>query len=606
MISVLDSQTDLTREFDIFDHGFHSDSTVTEGGTYQYYQRLFGRNKRSPKETRRLDAGRFSCFRRVEPRCLHTYRPTSPSQAHGSRRKARSVARTSTTLPPSKPEMKAQGEMGETPGAASPEKEIVVPNVGLINPDEANSDYGESESCDGSESYRHPGKSRSGRFAPEKNYRGHSRPATTSRKSQTHGDKRNNPHPKKTRDGSVIRASRGHDIASRRSRGNVVAISPESFSGHISDLSSGPDSDMPYPRLRKYDNEHKSAAEKGIKHAYSQRYEPTINGQREKSVEKIYVSSESSLNDDTPSDSANGTVGPPKRRVGPCRTEQSPSIESSSAECLSENHQSDFQHCLKQTTIGARSGSRVRFNPEVEVQKLPTCGACGEPEVKCESCAIKSEEPGTPMDRGTVEHEPLKNRDGGQPTTQEFEACAERETERRARSQRAYDSIFGSSTLGGGSTRWKTPSSEMAGPSCDPASGDSRNGAPPPYFANYRERGDQYCQFAAPKFETYYDDSYGSFDYQEDGGYPSNGGYAYGPYPQPYGWQGHDAYGDSSAFTYGSDPSEAAWTDAELRNRYGAYRANFTSSFATAPRGACHTRHRSGVNAEPGQPSSFT
>src|SRR5690606_33783136 len=97
--SVLNSQVDLPREFDIFNDGFHSDSTVTGGGTYQCYQRLFDRNETSSKGTIRLDAGRSTSFRRVEPRRRPAYRPTSASQAHESKRKARQVAQTSTTLP---------------------------------------------------------------------------------------------------------------------------------------------------------------------------------------------------------------------------------------------------------------------------------------------------------------------------------------------------------------------------------------------------------------------------------------------------------------------------------------------------------------------------
>ena len=605
MASVLDSQFDLPREIDIFDDGFHSDSTIAGGGAYQCYQRLFSRSKKTPKETRKLDAGSFASSRRVEPHRCPTHRPTSASRAHDSRRKARSVAQASTSPPPSKPEMKGQTEKGETQGDPDPHKESIVPNGGFAHIDEADCSSDEPESCDGFESYRHSRKSHSGRFSPGKNYHARSRPATTSQKSQIHEDKVHHPLPNKVRNSSAVRASRGHDIVSHQPRGRVAAIPPESLSRQIYGSSSGSDSDVT-PRLHGRDNKLGSAGEKGIKHAYSQRSKSTINGRKGLSVERIYVSSESSLNDDTSSDSTTGIIGPQKRRVGSYRADQSPTSESSSTECPSENHQSDSKHCSKKPSMGARSDSRVRFNPEVEVQKLPTCGACGEPEVKCESCAIKSEEPDTPTNRGTVAHEPLKTHDGSQPTIREFEASAERETERRTRSQRAYDSIFGSSTLGGGTTRWKTPSPGMAGLSRDPASGDHRNGAPPPYFANYRERDDQYCQYAAPEFETYYDNSYGSFGYQEDGGYSNNGGYTYDTYPQPYGWQGHDTYGDSSAFPYGSDPSEAAWTDAELRNRHGAYRANFTSSFATAPRGACHTRHRSGVNAEPGQPSSFT
>lgn len=605
MVSVLDSQFHPTRGVGISDDEWHSDSTVAGGGTYQCYQRLFGRSKKSSKQTKNLDAGKFPGSHRVEPRCHPIYRTTSASQPHDSRRKARSVAQASASSPPSKPETKAQTEKGETPGNPSSHKESIVLNGGLENPDEADYSSDDPESCDGFESYRHSGKSRSERPSRGKNYRGRSRSAKTSQKSQAQEDKRHHPHPIKARNGCVLRASRGHDIASRKSRGRSVVMSPESFSDQIYNSSSGSDSDVPCPRLHKCDNEHGSAREKGIKHGYSQWSKSTINGRKAKSVEEIYVSSESSLNDDTLSDSTTGTVSPKKRRTGPCRLKQSATSESST-ECPSENDQSGSKHCSKKPSMMARSNSRVRFNPEVEVQKLPTCGVCGEPEVKCESCATKSEEPDTPTNKGTVGHEPLKNHDGDQPITQEFDASAERETERRARSQRVYDSIFGSSTLGGRSTRGKAPPSGMAGSSGEQASGGSRNGAPPPYFANYRERGDQYARYAAPEFETYYAGSYGSFDYQEDGGYPNNGGYTYDPYSQPYGWQGPGAYGDSSAFTYGSDPSEAAWADAELRNRYGAYRANFTSSFATAPRGAYPTRNRSGVNAEPGQPSSFT
>lgn len=605
MTSVLDSRFDLTREVGIFDD---SDSTVTGGGTYQCYQRLFGRNKKSPKEVKKLDVGNFSSSHKIEPRRHPTYRATSASQAHESRTKARSVAHASASSPPSRTATSIQAEKSEASGSSSPHKKDAVSNGGLLNPDESDYSSDDPESCDGFNSYRHSAKSRSARPPRGKNYRGRSRSARIPQRNQTHENKSHHPHSTKARRGSVVRASRGHDTVSHQSRGRVAATSPESFSGQLYDPSSDSDFDVPHPRLHKCDIEHGSAREKGTKHAYSRRSKSTTNGRNAKTVEEIYVSSGSSLHDDTESDSTTGTVSPQKGRVGSCHARQSATSESSSTECPSENQPSDSKRCSKKPSTRVRSDSRVRFHPEVEVQKLPTCGVCGEPEVKCESCA-KSEEPNTPTNKATVGHEPLKSHDEGQPTIQEFQefsSSAEREAERRARSQRVYDSMFGSSTLGGGTTRWKTQPSGMAGSSGDQASGDRRDGALPPYFVNHRERGDQYGQNAAPEFETYFDDPYGGFGYQEEGGYPSNEGYTYDAYPQPFEWQGHDAYCDGPAFPYGSDPSEAAWADVEFRNRFGAHRANFTPSFANAPRGAYPTRNRSGVNAEPGQPSSFT
>lgn len=601
MASVLDSRLDLTCEVDIIDD---SDSTVTGGGTYQCYRRLFGRSKKPPKEMK-LDAGKSSGSHKTMPRRHPTHRATSASHAHEPRSQARSVAQASASSPTSRAATKVQVEKSEPSGGPSPHKEKVVPNGCLLNLDETDYSSDDSKSCNRFKSYRQSVKPRSARPLRGKNYRGRSRPARISQRSQTHENKSHHPHSTKVRSGSVVRASRGHNTVSPQSKGRVAAISPESFSGQLYDSSSRSDSDVPHPRIHKCDVEHGSAREKGTKDAYSQRSESITNGRNAKTVEEIYVSSGSSLHDDTGSDSTTDTVSPQKRRAGSYHAKQSTTSESSSTGCPPESHRLRSKHCSRKPSMSARSDSRVRFHPEVEVQKLPTCGVCGEPEVKCESCA-RSEEPNTPANKATVGHELLKNHEEGQPTTQEFGSSAKREAERRARSQRVYDSMFGSSTLGGGSTRWKTQPSGMVGSSGDQASGDLRNGAPPPYFANYRERGDQYGQDAAPEFETYYDDPYGGFGYQEDGGYPSNEGYTYDAYPQPFEWQGHDVYGDSPAFPYGPGPSEAAWADAEFRDRFGAYRANFTSSFANAPRGAYPTRNRSGVNAEPGQPSSFT
>lgn len=255
--------------------------------------------------------------------------------------------------------------------------------------------------------------------------------------------------------------------------------------------------------------------------------------------------------------------------------------ESSSPGCSSDNYHSVSNRRAEKPGIRARSSSRVRFNPEVEVQTPSTCGASGVSGVKCEACSMNPEESHVPKYGATVGREPLKTQDGGQSTLREIDANAEREAQRRARSQQVYDAMFGSSTLGGGAAgvknrSFKAAGSPHGGPSQPYGYGQSSghgNGGLQPDFAYYQEQS-EHGQYTVSGYETYYDDPNGSFDGQGYGGYPNNGGYGRDPHSHRYEAQGYDAYGNGPAF---AGPYEPAWTEAELRRRHD-HRANMASS----------------------------
>lgn len=392
------------------------------------------------------------------------------------------------------------------------------------------------------------------------------------------------PHARKSGNPRSLRAhqeSYGPRSLHGRSKRRATVTPPESASDNPYDSSSDSDLDESFERT----NGHGSAMSKGTRKSRRGRSKAPPKPHRSNSRSLDADKSSDSLSSDSSLSNSSADTGSPNQKVpASTRPGRAGMSASSSSGFSSDDYQLSINNRLKGRSKRARSTSRVRFNPEVEIQSLSTRDNKGVSDVKCKSCSTRSTESKVPKSGGVAGLEPLKTQNGGRSTLQEINANAAREAERRARSQQVYDSMFGSSTVGGGAAGWKDPSSSVAGfPNGGPSGSNGYNyhqnrGNPGYSYGNYNsqvhKQSDQYGQYPVSGFETYYDDPYGNFNYQSSGGHLNDGEYVYDPYIQQHGAQEYDAY---SQGLY-----EPACTEPGYGNGHDASRANFASPFSNA------------------------
>ncbi|KAL2113384.1 hypothetical protein VUR80DRAFT_4221 [Thermomyces stellatus] len=348
------------------------------------------------------------------------------------------------------------------------------------------------------------------------------------------------------------------------------------------------------PRMSNLDSGPSSRVSRGCEALRGRSKKKNMGPPSESVSDDAYDSTSGSSLHDSQSDSSDSTVGPRRKGTKPRRAGES-TVSRSSSPGFSDNLQSAPDNRRSGKSGGrARSTSRVRFNPEVEVQNIVMRGSSGAFRLNPESYSMDPEEPYVPKYVGTLGCEPLKTQDGGRSTLREIDINAQREAARRTRSERVYDSMFGSA-LGGGTAGWKDSSVKAAGsPDSGPpmpnvysyqrygryssseAYGKYGNGDTQASVSYPQEQSGHYSPyFASAGFHSYRDKPY---NYQGDGRRTRSRGYYYDSHSQTREAQGYTAYCNGQAF---AGPQEPACTETYVRSQHDAYGAH-ASSFSNA------------------------